>query len=156
MYILIQNDKVTAFSENAFNGYTKKVALSYEEYSACPEKWVFNGNDFILNPEISKIREQEFKTLFFEIPNYGYYRKKPKGYGSAIESLNTVFNIVLVQGSLPANVLTFYNEPNFSVEKQCSEEWLIANSFKNNQMTKEEFSSFYASFVSAWNDEEHK
>lgn len=101
-------------------------------------------------------RKESFKSQFFEIKGFGWYRKQPKGYGSAIESLNTAFNIVLVQGSLPANVLTFYNEPNFSVEKQCTEEWLIANSFKNNQMTKEEFSSFYASFVSAWNDEEHK
>lgn len=106
--------------------------------------------------EKAKEREQEFKNNFFKIDNFGYFRKKPKGYDSAIESLNTAFNIVLVSGFLSENILTFYKEPDFYIEEQCSEEWLIANSFKNKQMAKEEFSLFYADFVTAWNNEEHK
>lgn len=101
-------------------------------------------------------RKQEFKTQFFEIPNFGCFRKQPKGYGTAIESLNTAFNIVAVTGVLPENTLTFYKEPDFGIEEQCTEEWLVANSFKNQQMTSAEFGNFYATFVTAWNNEEHK
>lgn len=156
MYILIQDNKVTAYSEEPFFGYTKEVELSYEEYSKNPNKWVFDGDDFALNPNIEEIRKQEFKSNFFEIKEFGYYRKQPKGYGSAIESLNTAFNIVSITGILPADTLTFYTEPDFAKEEQCTEEWLVFNSYKNERMAAAEFGEFYAKFVTAWNNEEHK
>lgn len=102
-----------------------------------------------------KKREEHFKSEFFEIPNVGWYRKIPKGYSSAIESINTAFNAVLVLNSLPANYLIFYTKPDFSDEKQCTEEWLISNQFSNKDMTKEEFMQFYANFVTVWNNMEH-
>ena len=105
--------------------------------------------------------EEEFKNEFFFIPDKdekdsGYYfRKIPKGYNSAIESLNTAFNIVSVTGILPKDTLTFYKKPDYSEKKQCSENWLIKNSFKNEEMTAEEFGEFYARFIYAWNKQEH-
>lgn len=102
-----------------------------------------------------KRREEQFKAAFFEIPDLGWYRKIPKGYSSAIESINTAFNAVLVLNSLPANYLIFYTKPDFNDEKQCTEEWLIANQFSNKDMTKEEFMQFYANFVTVWNNMEH-
>ena len=156
MYILVQDNKVTAYSDKEFNGFTKQVELSYTEYVANPEKYIFNGENFVLNPEIEKVRKESFKSQFFEIKDFGYYRKQPKGYGSAIESLNTAFNIVSISGILPADTLTFYTEPDFSKEEQCTEEWLVFNSYKNERMTAAEFGEFYAKFVTAWNNEEHK
>ena len=98
----------------------------------------------------------EFESKFFEIEGVGYYRKQPKGYQSAVESINTAFNMVTVLGLLPANTLTFYTAPDFADAEQCTEEWLIANSFKNEVMTAQEFGEFYAKFMTAWNTQEHK
>lgn len=98
----------------------------------------------------------EFESKFFEIEGVGYYRKQPKGYQSAVESINTAFNMVTVLGLLPANTLTFYTAPDFADAEQCTEEWLIVNSFKNEVMTAQEFGEFYAKFMTAWNTQEHK
>lgn len=105
--------------------------------------------------EKAQQRKAQFYNIFFEIPNFGCYRKVPKGYGSAVESMNTAFNIVTVLGQLPSNTLTFYTKPDFTIEEQCTEEWLIANSFKNKEMTASEFGAFYAQFMTAWNNQEH-
>lgn len=112
----------------------------------CPR---FSEEDIIRN------RIKCFKDKFFEISNVGWFRKTPKGYGSAIEALNTAFNVVLSTSILPKGVLTFYKQPDFSKEEQCSESWLLENSFKNDEMTTIEFNAFYSSFVTAWNNEEH-
>ena len=107
-------------------------------------------------------REERFTSNFFQIPPVegifegGWYRKKPKGYSSAIESMNTIFNAVSVIGNLPAGNLTFYVAPDFKDETQCTEEWLVANQFKNDEMTAAEFGQFYAAFITVWNSQEHK
>ena len=102
-----------------------------------------------------KKREEYFMSEFFEIPNFGWYRKVPRGYSSAIESINTAFNAVSVMNSLPAEYLTFYTKPDFTKEEQCCDEWLIANQFKNKYMSKDEFLQFYTNFVTIWNNLEH-
>ena len=100
-------------------------------------------------------RKAEFEKQFFNIEGVGYYRRQPKGYSSALESVNTAFNAVTIMGKLPENTLTFYQAPDFTIEEQCTEEWLVANSFKNVEMTAQEFGQFYASFITAWNMQEH-
>lgn len=105
--------------------------------------------------EITQERKAEFEKQFFNIEGVGYYRRQPKGYSSALESVNTAFNAVSIMGKLPAGTLTFYNAPDFTIEEQCTEEWLVANSFKNAEMTAQEFGQFYASFITAWNMQEH-
>lgn len=144
--------------------YIYKNNLKYVETEsalyALEENEMLQNGQVIINPnfetEIKEQRKREFKSNFFEIKEFGYYRKQPKGYGSAIESLNTAFNIVSITGILPADTLTFYKEPDFSKEEQCTEEWLVFNSYKNERMTAAEFGEFYAKFVTAWNNEEHK
>lgn len=100
-------------------------------------------------------REMEFKSNFFEITGYGWYRKQPKGYSSAIESLNTVFNAVSVLDLLPMDYIIFYTKPDFTNESQCTDEWLIENSFKNQEMTVEQFGLFYKTAITIWNMQEH-
>jgi hypothetical protein len=156
MYILIQDNKLTGFSDKPFVGYTKVIPISYEEYMKDPEKWILENGELVLNPQIAKVREQRFKDEFFFIPSFGWFRRVPKGYRSANEALSTAFNIVVANGFLPENTLTFYNAPDFTNESQCSEDWLVANAFKNKKMTNEEFGIFYADFVVTWNNEEHK
>jgi hypothetical protein len=105
--------------------------------------------------EKAQERKAEFEKQFFNIEGVGYYRRQPKGYSSALESVNTAFNAVSIMGKLPENTLTFYKAPDFTIEEQCTEEWLVANSFKNAEMTAQEFGQFYASFITAWNMQEH-
>ncbi len=100
-------------------------------------------------------REKTFYSEFIEIPNFGWYRKTPKGYSSAVESINTAFNAVSVLGSLPADYLIFYEKPDFTKPKECTEEWLIAHQTKNEAMSAEEFGQFYAAFITVWNSQEH-
>ena len=105
--------------------------------------------------EQTQKREANFKAQFFEIQNFGWYRKVPKGYSSAVESLNTAFNVVSILGKLPADMLIFYATPDFSDPEQCTEEWLVAHQTKNQEMTKQEFGQFYVLFMTAWNTQEH-
>ena len=111
--------------------------------------------------EETQDRENEFKSKFFQIPTIksvfvgGWYRKTPKGYQSAVESLNSAFHIVNILGKLPANILQFYIKPDFTKPEECKEEWFIEHAFKNDEMSVQQFGAFYAEFLTAWNREEH-
>ena len=111
--------------------------------------------------EQAQARKTTFENQFFQIPTIenvfvgGWYRKKPKGYASAVESLNTCFNAVLALNKLPADTLIFYTQPDYSNADECTEEWLIAHQFKNEEMTKEQFMQLYSVFMNAWNVTEH-
>ena len=116
----------------------------------------------VLNPnyeeEQAEIREENFKNEFFEIENYGWYRKKPKGYTSALESLTVAYNMVTsgVIQELPAGTFIFYPEPDYTIPEQCTEEWLVEHHILSEAMTAQQFLPFYAQFVVAWNNEMHK
>ena len=143
----VQNIEV---SEEIYNN-AKQYGKNYYTYS--------NG-EIILNPaydtEEAAKREADFKSKFFEISSYGWYRKEPKGYSSAVESLNTAFNAVSLLGKLPANTMIFYAEPDFTKPEECTEEWLVEHQTKNAEMTVEEFGTFYMNFMTAWNAEMHE
>lgn len=102
------------------------------------------------------ITEQQFNANFFEIPSYGWYRKKPKGYADAVTSFNTAYNMVQALGSLPAGTLTFYTKPDFTDESQCTEGWLLENQVKSEEMSKETFNKFFSIAVQTWNTQEHQ
>ncbi len=114
-----------------------------------------NYTDGTINENFKNSAKKKFEKDFFAIPEIGYYRKTPKGYASAVESINAAFNAVTLLGKLPAGYLTFYSLPDFDDETQCNEQWLIDNSFKNKEMSAEEFGQFYAKFITSWNTQEH-
>lgn len=105
--------------------------------------------------EQAERREEEFKADFFNIENYGWYRKQPKGYQSAVESLNTAFNAVTIMQKLPAKMLIFYQAPDFTKPEECTEEWLIEHQIFSEEMTAQEFGLFYVQFMTSWNNQEH-
>lgn len=155
------------------------------------DKYKLNENyDFVLNTdyeqEQAQARKTTFENQFFEVPAItkditvvdeegnptaekqtitlftgGWYRKTPKGYASALESLNTAYNnymaIALInpEAKFPANTLIFYTAPDFTKEEECTEEWLIAHQFRNEEMTREQFLLLYSTFSQAWNATEH-
>lgn len=144
--------------------YNQELGLNIEEtetalYALEANEIIVDGEP-VLDPDYeqkqAEARKEEFLKQFFKVDGYGYFRKQPKGYGSAVESLNTAFNIVSVLGNLPANTLTFYAEPDFTIAEQCTEEWLVENAIKNEVMTPSEFGTFYAQFMMAWNTQEHQ
>ena len=133
--------------QNHQNGY------EIRETETALEAWGYTEEE-IEQIETEK-READFKSTFFEIPNYGWFRKVPKGYSSAVESLNTAFNAVSILQKLPAETLIFYPEPDFADPEQCTEEWLVEHQIKNEEMTIQEFGALYMAFMTAWNTQEH-
>ena len=119
-----------------------------------------NITDGTVNPDYDEvaIREAKFKREFFLVEGIkkkvnGYYRKKPEGYASAIESLNAAYVIAKEQGVIPAGTLVFYEEPDFN--EDITEEWLVAHQIVLDEMDFAAFMSLYAKFIMAWNTQEH-
>lgn len=164
-YAFIENSKINGCGQcKCLNENVISLEITKEQYNNIIENgsdfYLYKDGELVLNPnyeqELAEARKEEFLKQFFKIDGYGYFRKQPKGYGSAVESLNTAFNIVTVLGNLPANTLTFYAEPDFTIAEQCTEEWLVENATKNEEMTPSEFGTFYAQFMMAWNTQEHQ
>lgn len=100
-------------------------------------------------------RREEFLLKFFKVENIGYYRKQPKGYQSAIESINTAYNVCKENKGLPAGVLIFYQEPDFTNPEECTEEWLVTHQIILPAMNEADFIQLYNLFVTIWNQQEH-
>ena len=127
--------------------YNNQQGCEIKETKQALQAWQYTDE------EKSQQREDNFKSQFFEIQNFGWYRKVPKGYSSAVESLNTAFNAVSVLNKLPAGMLIFYETPDFTQE--ITEEWLVEHQIKNQEMSVQEFGQFYMLFMTAWNTQEH-
>lgn len=100
-------------------------------------------------------RRNDFLNNFFKVEGYGYYRKAPKGYQSAIESINTAYNMCKENNGLPAGVLIFYQEPDFNKAEQCTEEWLTTHQIVLPAMNAQTFVELYNLFITTWNRQEH-
>lgn len=166
MYYRIKDNMLYDYADYKYaQDCIKTDIITKDELDADKSLVIVKEGEIVTNPdyesEQATAREAEFKDKFFEIAAIeslftgGWYRRVPKGYSSAIESLNTAFNAVSVLGKLPANTLTFYTAPDFTDAEQCTETWLVENSFKNAEMTATEFGTFYATFLQAWNASEH-
>lgn len=159
-YYVIKENNLLIGNKSILESLYANLSINTLPNDYVENKYIVQNNILVLNPNFEKEeetkREESFKNNFFKIKEACWFRKQPKGYNSAIESLNTAFNVVSVLGKLPANTLTFYIAPDFSIEEQCTENWLVENSYKNEEMTPQEFGEFYASFMTAWNNEEHK
>ena len=174
VYAKIENNKlITAY--NGYNGITGLadspelcLASGFTAYTEEEISGYFAGTHRIVDGVLIDIsqtpeyiaeqaakRQAEFESNFFLITDFGWYRKVPKGYSSAVESLNTLFNAVSVIQQLPANYITFYTAPNFTVPEQCTDKWLVENSYRNTEMTIGQFALFYNTAITIWNTQEH-
>ena len=166
MFYIQQDNKIIIFNEdkqiiqNTLEFMPQYKNLNIQETDK--NIILFNG-EFVFEEdvqnELTEQRKQTFLQDFFKI-QYNeqdlYFRKQPKGYSSAVESINTAFNIVNTIGTLPAGSLVFYQQPDFADETQCTEEWLVEHQVKSEQMSATEFGTFYTGFITAWNTQEHK
>lgn len=153
---LISGGQIVYYNGKLFNSDKYKLDENYD--------FIPNKN---YEQEQAQARRTTFENQFFQIPAIenvfvgGWYRKTPKGYASALESLNTAYNnymaiaLVKPETKFPANTLIFYTAPDFTKEEECTEEWLIAHQFRNGEMTREQFLLLYSTFSQAWNATEH-
>lgn len=158
-YYTIQNEQLLiADNEQALTRFYDNVLPLPSDYKK--DKYIVQDGMLVLNPDYDQeqadIREADFKSKFFEIQGYGWYRKQPKGYQSAVESMNVLFNIANVTDGIDAGLIIFYQEPDFTKEEECTEEWLIEHQIIQPAMTKQAFMSLYVAFMTAWNREEHE
>lgn len=156
MYLGYQGNKIKFYTEQPLN----ETLYNIDKTEKTNKEYVLDGEEYVLKDahweeEQAAKREASFKETFFEIPNFGWFRKVPKGYSSAVESLNTAFNAVSILQKLPAGMLIFYTAPDFTDPEQCTEEWLIEHQITNEEMSLQEFGAFYMAFMTAWNTQEH-
>lgn len=125
-----------------------------------------NITDGTVNPDYSEegARQAKFEKEFFLIPAATkvngndvdvYYRRKPKGYSSATESLLAAFTIASTAGKIDAGVIQVYPVPDFTDPEQVTEEWLVANQIALPELSTQQFMAFYSKFLTAWNTIEH-
>lgn len=151
--------------------HTETLTKMIEELLIAPyEKYIClhdNVTDGTLNPDYSEAgeRQKKFEKEFFLIPAATkvngedidvYYRRKPKGYSSAVESLLAAFTIATTTGKVDAGIIKVYPVPDFTDPEQITEEWLVANQISLPQMSTQEFMGFYSKFLVAWNTIEHE
>lgn len=113
--------------------------------------YVFADTDEYLQEQAEK-RTQEFYNNFV-VTSWGAFRKNPKGYSSAVEAVNTIFNMVNVAQSLTAELaqlLIFYEVPDFTDAEQCTEEWLVAHQKTHEPCDLATFMQWYLEFQTVW------
>lgn len=166
MFYRIKNNKLYDYADYKYaEDCLETDIITQSELDEHPNKMIVNGDILILNPnydvEAADKREADFKSKFFNIKGFGWYRKQPKGYSSAVESINSAYNSFTEMQKLgltenfPANTLIFYQQPDFTKPEQCTEAWLIAHQIFSQEMTPQQFGQFYIGFIQAWNTQEH-
>lgn len=97
-------------------------------------------------------RQKQFADNFI-ITSWGAFRKTPQGYSSAVEAVNTIFNMVNIAQGLTeslAPLLIFYEVPDFTDPEQCTEDWLIANQKTHEPCDLATFMQWYLEFQTIW------
>jgi len=155
MFIAKNNDLIILAKDTRAELEEALKFMVYDTIEETEESYELINGQYVTQAEASEIRETEFKKSFFEVQGFGYYRKQPKGYQSAVESMNVLFNIANVTQGVQAGLIIFYQEPDFTNAEECTEEWLVQHQIVMPAMTLQEFMALYVAFMTAWNSEEH-
>lgn len=103
-------------------------------------------------------RQENFENQFI-LTSKGNYRLQPKGYANAQQSIDTVNAIVMAMQGLTediANMIIFYDTPDFTKEEECTEEWLIQHQHHPEPMTVQEWVQFYIEFTTLYAQQQYK
>lgn len=161
-YIFIENEKINGAGQaRVLNEEIMNIEVTEEVYNAYivePDKYMWDEEkqEVIENPnyeqEQAQARTKEFYSNFV-VTSWGAFRKNPKGYSSAVEAVNTIFNMVNVAQSLTeqlAQLLIFYEVPDFTDAEQCTEEWLVAHQKTHEACDLQTFMQWYLEFQTIW------
>ena len=70
MFVQIEKNKITAWSEHPFDGCTHEVEVNYDDYTNNPDKYIYDKvkQEIILNPDYEDIKrkkeEERISNLF--------------------------------------------------------------------------------------------
>ena len=116
----------------------------------------------VINPdyedEQTAKRQANFENNFLTT-SLGNYRLLPKGYANAQQSIDTVNAMANAVGGLTellANMVIFYETPDFTKEEECTEEWLVGHQIHPEPMTKEQWTQFYIEFSTLYAQKMYK
>lgn len=108
--------------------------------------------------EKAEQRQANFERQFL-LTSKGNYRLQPKGYANAQQSIDTVNAIVMAMQGLTediANMVIFYDTPDFTKAEECTEEWLIQHQHHPQPMTVQEWMQFYIEFTTLYAQKQYK
>lgn len=151
------------YNQDCFHeGYHCRIEETDKALFALEDNEIMKDGEPIINPdweeEETARRKAEFEQQFITTSK-GNYRLIPRGYANAQQSIDTVNNIVNAMGELTetiANMVIFYDTPDFSKEEECTEEWLIQHQHHPLPMTIEEWTQFYIEFTTLYADKQYK
>lgn len=138
------------------------------EIKELPADYNYKGNYIIVNGELvvnpnyeeeqTAKRKADFENQFL-LTSKGQYRLMPKGYANAQQSIDTVNAIVMAMGGLNetiANMVIFYDTPDFTKSEECTEEWLIQHQHHPEPMTQQQWIEFYIEFTTLYAQKQYK
>lgn len=108
--------------------------------------------------EKAEVRKQEFYKNFIAT-SLGNYRLEPKGYANAQQAMDVTNTMATALGGLTeqlTSLVIFYETPDFTKEKECTEEWLVAHQVKPDVMTLKEWQKFYLEFCQLYAMQQYK
>lgn len=137
---------------------------TWAEYNG-KDKWDIIDGEFVditdtpeYQEEQTAKRQADFENNFLAT-SLGNYRLQPKGYANAQQSIDTVNNVVMLMGGLNetiAQMVIFYDTPDFTKEEECTEEWLVQHQHHPNTMTIQEWGQFYVEFTTLYAQHQYK
>ena len=129
------------------------------------DKWDIIDGEFVDitdTPEYQEEQTEKRRKKFygeFLATSLGNYRLQPKGYANAQQSIDTVNNVVMLMGGLNetiAQMVIFYDTPDFTKEEECTEEWLVQHQHHPNTMTIQQWGQFYVEFAGLYAQHQYK
>lgn len=165
-YAFIQDNKINGAGQcPCLNEEIQNIEISEEVFNAIIEdkdRYIWDGTNVVVNPDYEEIkaneRKAEFESKFIQT-SWGWYRKQPKGYANAPQSIDIIFNIVNASGGFTeqvADMMLFYQQPDFDNPEECTEEWLVEHQYKHEPCSIQEFLQFYIAFQTAWANDQYK
>ena len=161
-YAFINNNQIdgTGLVE-CLNPEIQNIEITEEVYNNI-EKYIWNGETVVINPNYDEEQALKRKTDFenqFLLTSKGNYRLQPKGYANAQQSMDTINNIVMAMGGLTetiANMVIFYDTPDFTKPEQCTEEWLLEHQHHPETMTTQQWVQFYIEFTTLYAQKQYQ
>ena len=150
MYLGYQGEKIKFYTEQPLDEVIynlTKTEETFDEYVLCGDEYVLADSQQVINYR----RDNFYKT--FLATSLGNYRLQPKGYANAQQSIDTVNNVVMLMGGLNetiAQMVIFYDTPDFSKAEECTEEWLVQHQSHPEPMTIQQWGQFYVEFCTLY------
>ena len=143
-------------------GYNCRIEETEDALFALEDNEILVDGEPIVDPDWEEkqtaLRKADFEANFLST-SLGNYRLQPKGYANAQQSIDTVNNIVMAMQGLTeqiAQMIIFYDTPNFTKPEECTEEWLVQHQHHPEAMTVEQWVQFYIEFTTLYAQKQYK